>query len=213
MMYPNLKFPRVKHRPFFYTNFVSTIDGKAQVLKNTKDYWPIGSALDYKTLLELRAYADVLIHGKNTALGHATVMSLSKPEFKKAREKLRKKDILYIVMSNNPNSKLKKHVQHPAVTTEITGSDVLTLASSLHKRGFQHVIIEGGPTIMGSFFKHDLIDEVFVTIAPKIFGNKPNTTLSMVEGYLFPADKIKTCALISVRKVNDEVYLRYRIHR
>ena len=67
MFYRNLKFPKIKNRPFFYTNFVQTVDGKVQVLKNTKDYWPIGSKLDHEALLELRAYSDCLIHGSNLA--------------------------------------------------------------------------------------------------------------------------------------------------
>jgi len=38
MLYPNLKFPKFSDRPFFYTNFVQTIDGKVGVKE--EGYWP-----------------------------------------------------------------------------------------------------------------------------------------------------------------------------
>jgi len=35
-------------------------------------------------------------------------------------------------------------------------------------------------------------------------------TLTLAEGYLFPPSKIKKFKLISVKKLGDEVFLRYR---
>lgn len=211
MMYPNLKFPRISHRPFFYTNFVSTIDGKVQVIENPTDYWPIGSKTDYQTLIELRAYADVLIHGKNTALSHRTVDSIGTKSFKDLRKKIgKKKDLLYIVMSNRPSSKLYKQLENKhGIIAQIMSSDLVSLSRLLYNQGHKHILVEGGPHVLGSFLKHDLIGEVFLTIAPKIFGNEENGTLTMSEGYLFPPDEIKKFNLISVKKVKDEVYLRY----
>ena len=81
MLYPNLKFPKVLKRPFFYTNFVQTVDGKVGVGKSElQGYWPIGSKKDYEVLTELRAYADCLIHGGNLAreFGEQTLKSINK---------------------------------------------------------------------------------------------------------------------------------------
>lgn len=212
MMYPNLKFPHISGRPFFYTNFVSTIDGKVQVAGDPKDYWPIGSSTDYKTLIELRAYADVLIHGKNTALSHKTVDSLGKPEFKDLRKKLKKnKDFLYVVLSSHPTSKLHKQLENDrGVTAKIMSSNIVSLSSQLYKEGYKTVLVEGGPHVLSSFLKHNLIDEVFLTIAPKIFGNENNATLTMIEGHLFPPQEVKKFNLVSVKQVENELYVRYR---
>ena len=108
MFYPNLKFPRVNNRSFFYTNFVQTVDGKVQV--KTPGYWPIGSKTDYQVLSELRAYADCLIHGKNlyNEFGEITKKSLQKKEFKNLRKKLGKNpELPYIIGIHD----LKKLVQ------------------------------------------------------------------------------------------------------
>lgn len=190
MLYPNLKFPRVSGRPFFYTNFVQTVDGKVQVKK--PGYWPIGSDKDHEVLIELRANADCLIHGKNlyNEFGKITKKSLQKKEFKNLRKKLGKNpDLPYIIGTHD----LKK------------------LSRDLYKRGYKNVLVEGGPTLLGSFLKENLIDEIFLTIAPKIFGSGKENTLTLVEGYLFPPKATKKLKLLSIKPTGDELFLRYRV--
>lgn len=190
MFYPNLKFTKVPNRPFFYTNFVQTVDGKTQVKK--EGYWPIGSKKDYQVLLELRAYADCLIHGKNlyNEFGEITKSSLQKPNFIKLRKKLGKNPILpYIVGTHN----LKQ------------------LTRDLQEKGYKNILVEGGPTLLASFLKENLIDEVFLTISPKIYGTKSGQTLTLVEGYLFPKNSTKKLKLISVKHKNSELFLRYKL--
>lgn len=190
MFYPNLKFPEVKGRPYFYTNFVQTLDGKVQV--KAPGYWPIGSRKDYEVLTELRAYADCLIHGKNlyNEFGEITKKSLDKKEFKALRKKLGKNpELPYIVGIHD----LKKLVQQ------------------LNSKGYQQILVEGGPTLLGSFLKENLIDEIFLTIAPKIYGTETGKTLTLVEGYLFPPKSTKKLKLLSVKPFNDELFLRYLV--
>ena len=155
-------------------------------------YWPIGSRLDYKVLLELRAYADCLIHGKNLykEFGSVTKKSLKKQAFKDLRKKLEKNpDLPYLTSTHD----LKK------------------LSKGLYKKGYRNVLMEGGPTLLGSFLKENLMDEVFLTIAPRIYGTLEKTTKNLVEGQLFPPDQIKHLKLISVRKIKDELFLRYSV--
>lgn len=176
MFYPNLNFPKVKGRPFFYTNFVSTVDGKVS------GYWPIGSKKDHQVLMELRSQADVLVHGKNLykQFGEITKRSLSK----------------------FPN------LSYYPVTKHISPKK---LAVDFYKKGYKNVLIEGGPTLLGSFLKANLIDEIFLTIAPKIFGNKKGQTLTLVEGILFSKKTIKKLKLLSVKPYENELYLRYQV--
>lgn len=204
MLYRGIKFPKIQSRPFFYTNFVATVDGKVQVLKNTKGYWPIGSRVDHDTLIELRVYADVLVHGANLAkdFGDISRESLGKENFKTLRKSLGKNPNLpYFVVTKNPK-------QFPGQNT-IT--DLNTLVQKFNKKGYQNVLVEGGPTLLGSLLKMNLMDEIFLTIAPKIFGSEKNQTLTLVEGVLFPADRIKRLKLISVIRVEDELFLRYNV--
>ena len=205
MVYPNLKFPKISRRPFFYTNFVQTLDGKVSVLKN--GYWPIGSLKDHEVLLELRAYADCLIHGSNLALefGEVTLKNLEESAFKALRIRLGKnEDLPYFVVTS-------KAEKFKTLKANIVSNDIKSLTSLLYQKGFKHVLAEGGPTLLGSFLKMDLIDEIFITIAPKIFGTAKNATKTLVEGILLPPEKIKNLKLLSVKKLDSEVFLRYRV--
>lgn len=190
MFYQKLVFPTKKGRPFFYTNFVSTLDGKVAVKKT--GYWPIGSRTDYKVLVELRAHADCLIHGKNlyNEFGGITKQSLQKDKFKSLRKKLGKNPNLPYIMAIH---------------------NLQELTQQLHEKGYKHVLVEGGPTLLGSFLKENLIDEIFLTIAPKIYGSQNLTTLNLVEGILFPPGDIKKLKLLSVKKIKDELFLRYKL--
>lgn len=209
MVYPNLKFPKRTGRPFFYTNFVSTVDGKVQVLRDSEDYWPIGSKVDHQVLMELRAYADALVHGKNLGLGFGeiTLKSLNRPSFKKLRKKLEKKtDLPYYIMASHP-----KELSHLRSGSMVVSDDPKTIAQRLYKAGYENILVEGGPTLLGSFLKENLLDEIFLTIAPKIFGNENTSTLTLVEGYLFPKKSIKKLNLLSVKRFGNELFLRYEV--
>ncbi len=234
MLYSGLTFP-ASPVPYFYSNFVATLDGKVQILDHTDSYWPLGSRLDYETLIELRTYADVLIHGSTTVLFHPTIHSLSKDTFHEARKGMKKGEILYIAVSNHPVDDLmpKLASKHPLVKTMVLTSqnarvskklaenaeivrlgkeqvDVSLLPNFLLKRGKKHILVEGGPTLLGSFFRANLIDELFLTLAPKIVGNKKGKTLSMVEGFLYPPSQVPSYNLVSCMPIENEVYLRYR---
>lgn len=209
MMYPNLKFPKKSGRPFFYTNFVQTVDGKIQVLDHQKDYWPIGSKTDHDTLVELRAYADCLIHGSHTAkeATEATLENLEKPSFKRLREKLGKNPVLpYYVVTSHP-----ENFSDLASKITTVPHNLSLLSKNLYKKGVRNVLMEGGPTLLGSFLKANLIDEVFLTIAPKIFGSQKDVTLTLVEGTLFPPKSIRKLKLLSVKQVKNEIFLHYSL--
>lgn len=189
MLYPDLKFSKPpKNRPFFYTNFVQTIDGKVAV--KDKGYWPIGSKFDHQVLIELRIFADCLIHGGNLEkeFGEITKKNLSKPSFKKQR----------INFGKNPN-----------LPYYVAIRDLNKMVKELREKGYKHILVEGGPTVLGSFLRMGLIDEIFLTIAPKIYGSKPSSTKTLVEGILLPPNKSKL-KLISVKKIKDELFLRYK---
>lgn len=205
MLYSKLKFPKVKARPFFYTNFVSTIDGVVQVKKS--GYWPIGSKVDYEVLIELRMQADCLIHGGNLAreFGAVTYKNISKTTFKQQRRVIGKSPTLpYYIVTRNLKSL-------PDVKAKFFSGELVNLVKELHYKGYKNVLIEGGPTLLGSFLKEGLLDEIFLTIAPKIYGNDKENTLNLIEGFLLTEKNIKKLKLKSVKKIDSELFLRYEV--
>ncbi len=108
MIYQDKDLPKGSlDNPYIFTNFVSTVDGKVQVIENWKSYWPIGSKTDYQGLTELRAFSDVLIQGSGTAKLFPIVKTIQTPKLASLRNSLGKYKILpFVVLSNNPNGEL-----------------------------------------------------------------------------------------------------------
>jgi diaminohydroxyphosphoribosylaminopyrimidine deaminase/5-amino-6-(5-phosphoribosylamino)uracil reductase len=42
--------------------------------------------------------------------------------------------------------------------------------AELHRRGRQHLFLEGGPTVAAAFLRAGLVDEVVAYVAPKLLG-------------------------------------------
>lgn len=239
MVYPSLNFPTYTNRPFFYASFVSTVDGKVFVL-NRDNYWPIGSKNDYREFINLRAHADAFIQGKNTAMrfGSQTIKSLHGEEFLEERKRLKKGSIKYYILSSKPGndlddafkneygfrptiitthtSKVSKHLENACdivrLNSDLTGTvDLDDFVNYLKQQKYHAIQMEGGSVLTSSFLEKGYLDELFITIAPKIFGNEEGKTLTMVEGKLFSPDKIKNLKLISVHSLKNEVFLRYKV--
>jgi riboflavin biosynthesis pyrimidine reductase len=48
--------------------------------------------------------------------------------------------------------------------------DEAALLGALAARGMRHILTEGGPTLLGAFIEHELLDELCLTIAPYLVG-------------------------------------------
>ena len=60
--------------------------------------------------------------------------------------------------------------------------DLQQLLEYLGKRGIKKIMVEGGETVMWEFLKNNLVDELFVFIAPLIIGGVTSPTLAGGKG-------------------------------
>jgi len=219
MHFTPFDFQKPADRPFLFTSFVQTIDGK--IIVKEKGYWPIGSHQDYEYFTFLRAHADAIVDAKNTALqfGKYTIKTIHDEAFQAFRKGLGKEGKPeYIVLTSNPDEELRSVLKNDYgfETKIITPEDgtkrvsVQQLLDYLKKQGHKYVFIDGGPTLIGQLLQEQLLDEIHLTIAPKIFGSAPGKTLTLAEGILFPPRKVKQFHLLSVERLADEVILRYQ---
>ncbi len=106
---------------------------------------------------------------------------------------------LNVILDLNPNS--SKNI--PGLL-EFTNMSPKELLKSLKNRGFKEVIIGGGAIIYSLFLKEGLIDEIWLTIEPKIFGKG----LSIFKNI----DTNINLKLISTGKLDENVlHLKYKI--
>ena len=81
---------------------------------------------------------------------------------------------------------------------------------SIAGHGVGLVLCEGGPTLFGCFLEARLVDELFLTLAPQVFGRAGSARPpALVEGADL-AGGDRWAELRSVRRAGDDLYLRYR---
>jgi riboflavin biosynthesis pyrimidine reductase len=79
--------------------------------------------------------------------------------------------------------------------------------------GFDVVLSEGGPSLMGELVKAALVDEMFLTLSPVLAGRNQERRLGMVEGVeLLPKIPVWS-RLLSARRHGDFLFLRYALPR
>ena len=73
------------------------------------------------------------------------------------------------------------------------------LAAFLRRYRDQVILCEGGPHILGELVVADLVDEIFLTLAPQVIG-RDGDRLGLVEGIALDPGDARWHALASVRR-------------
>lgn len=81
----------------------------------------------------------------------------------------------------------------------------------LTELGILRVAVLGGGELVASLLAADLIDEFWLTVCPLILGGK--TAPTPVDGEGFLSTVAKRLELLEVEKVDQEVFLHYRLQR
>lgn len=165
-----------------YIIVAQTADGKIARNSNHEADWT--SRADKKHFIEMTKKSGVMVMGLNT--------------FKTFPSPL--KDRLHVVYSNEHDPE-KDNIQG---VVEYTKDSPEILIQKLEERGFKEVAICGGTSIYTLFMKLGLVENVYMTIEPRLFGEGMgifNQTLDV------------NMKLISVRVANDEnvLLLEYKI--
>ena len=100
---------------------------------------------------------------------------------------------LIIIMTRHPDS--YKSFEIPG-QMEFTNETPAELYSRFTTKGYPQMLVVGGPHIATSFLKEELIDELWLTIEPKIFGMGGN--------FATDAELDINLRLIQSEKVNDQ---------
>ncbi|MEO7933194.1 MAG: dihydrofolate reductase family protein [Chthoniobacterales bacterium] len=220
-------------RPRVISNFAMTADGKV----STRNHTPSGftSARDKRRLLEIRALGDALLVGRGTA--EADEMSMTIPAEDLRAERLARgqsEHPLRVLVSHSGEIPATLRVFANAVApTLIYSTEAMPAASrealqaraELHlthektvplrwvlgelrsHHGVRTVVCEGGPTLLRALLAEDLLDEMFITLAPKIFGGKDAPTMTGKASSFLPETRHFRLKKFFVE--NNEVYCHY----
>jgi 2,5-diamino-6-(ribosylamino)-4(3H)-pyrimidinone 5'-phosphate reductase len=117
---------------------------------------------------------------------------------------------LIITSRRAPRNRIRRFAAYGEVwvapAPRVTPTGVL---QELSKRGCKRVLLEGGGEVNYSFLAENLVDEIYVTVTPRILGGRSAPTPVDGRGFL-RATQIEL-ELVSARRRGEEVFLRYRV--
>ena len=165
-----------------------TVDGKITNGKDP-DVYDWTSPEDQKLFFSLIKKNNLIVMGRKT-------FEASRPVIRLEKGKLR------IVLTHHPKKYSKESVTGQL---EFSNENPEKLIKRMEGLGYKKILLVGGATINGLFLKENLVDELYLTIEPKIFGSGKN----IIEGQLLD----KFLQLINVKKLNKKgtLLLRYKI--
>jgi riboflavin biosynthesis pyrimidine reductase len=89
---------------------------------------------------------------------------------------------------------------------EVVPRDAIRLLS---ERGYHRILTEGGPKLMGSMLEGSVVDQLFLTISPKLVGGSSGRVPLTDEADLL--NRKRGAHLLSVRRAEDYLFLRYEL--
>jgi len=219
-------------RPFVFVNFAVTADGKIAFADHT--FFPFSSKRDRDHMMELRATADAVMSGARTINESGAVMGTGGAKYRRLRLKrgLAEHNLRVIVSGSgsvDPRAAIFKHRFSPIIilTTEraskvklrrlravadevkIFGKREIHWHTALSwlrtKWNVRRLLCEGGGELNSSLVRANLVDELHLTICPKIFGGRTAPTIADGNGIFHLTDAVQF-QLQSAQRVGDELF-------
>lgn len=217
-LYEHLVFPKAPaNRPYTFINMVCTIDGKTVSDTRDQDVVGLGSKFDQTVMDRIESAADAVLQGGQTLRATNPKWNPKAP----IRIGVTKSgkvpfDTQYF---SAPGSQAylacpaKLSIQLPDHVTRINAGkeevDPVWLAAYLRRElGIERLHVLGGSEINALFLRHDLVDELFLTIAPKVKLGRELPTYA--GGDPLPEGSIQNYELVEHHAVEGEIFLRYR---
>jgi 2,5-diamino-6-(ribosylamino)-4(3H)-pyrimidinone 5'-phosphate reductase len=91
--------------------------------------------------------------------------------------------------------------------------DCIGMLTSLYNQGIRKLMVEGGGTMIAEFFRLELVDELMLYMAPRIFGGSSAPTLADGPGFL--PEQMPLLRLETVDEFDEDggVFIHYMVER
>ena len=206
-----------------------TIDGK--IATNRGDS-TISSKQDLRRLHRLRCSVDAIIIGISTVIidnprltvrlvkRHGTtpvriiVDSIGRIPLDSKILKSASKINTIVAVTNRASDERVDKIKSAGAIVIVAGTktvDLKELFFILKKMGFNKILVEGGGELNWSILQLGIVNELMVTVAPRIVGGRTATTLVEGDGYERISDGIKMELIKMSRQNNGEVVLYYKL--
>jgi len=200
-------------------NFVASVDGVVALPEARGESGGVisgGSSADHLLMGILRACAGAVLIGAGTFRAAPkdlwlpeAIFPAAAPQFAAIRRKLRlpARPRLYVVSGSG-----KLDPAHPALkdATVLRGKlQPAEIVAAVRTDGHTRILCEGGPGLFGELAAAGLVDGLFLTVSPALFGRWPgDDRKGLAEGRNLDGLPM---ALRSTRRSADHLFLRYAL--
>jgi riboflavin-specific deaminase-like protein len=213
-------------RPYLALNMVSSLDGKATIDWRTRG---LSSELDRRLFHHLRTQADAIMVGAGTARVERYGRMAKNDELRdKRRAEGFDPDPIAVIVSarldlpadlpllNEPGHRVViatgSDANLPDLAADVdylrVGDDLPVLMARLREEyGVGSVLCEGGPTLNSHLLAADLVDELFLTLHPKLSGGAAALTIVAGRTLVAPAE----LELVSLAEGDGDMFTRWRV--
>lgn len=166
---------------------VLSVDGKSTKHQQADQSW---------ASKEDGAHLSKLISENNLILMGGKTYETAKSHIEVSEDKLR------VVVTRNPEKYSGDKVEGQL---EFVSGSVSQIVKDLEERGFEKMLLLSGENLNKEFFEEGLIDEIYLTVEPKVFGSG-NLMVS-------ESDLDINLQLIEMEKLNEQgaILLRYKV--
>jgi 2,5-diamino-6-(ribosylamino)-4(3H)-pyrimidinone 5'-phosphate reductase len=214
---------RMAVRPRVIINAAMSVDGKIALSDGSPTR--ISNEEDIRRVHQLRSEVDAILVGIGTVLKDDPKLTVN-PNFARGPNPLR------VVIDSNGRTPSGAHVLDGTAPTLIVtseqcdrefpnaqvlragqdGVDLQILLGDLAKRGIKTVLVEGGSTVIWSFLRDGLADELKLFIGSQVVGGRTAPSLAGGKG-AFSLDDAPRLRLQRLDRLGDGVLLEYAVVR
>jgi riboflavin-specific deaminase-like protein len=228
--------PGTPPRPYVAINMVATLDGKV-VIGGPGTTRLIGSETDHFLMAQIESQADAVLFGAGLVREDDPPHPRYSAQMQRERERtgLRPQQLWGVVSTRGEFPKKPRLFdvgrEHTALFTSAQvgkerrkileeWTQVFICGDAIvdphemgrlcrEELGISCAISLGGPTLNASLVEEGVVDELFLTLAPKLQGGSAMATA--VEGIGFPPLSLPRLDLLSLYADGSELYLRYQL--
>lgn len=214
------------NRPHVIVNCAMSADGK--IALPTRKQLRISSEEDIERMYRLRNKCSAVLVGIGTILSDDPKLTVKEEYVKNLHQPIR---IILDVYCKTPEDALV--VNQAAKTLIVTGKkcdkkygdnvkiiecetdengfiNLNSLLELLYERGIKTLLVEGGSTVIWSFLKQRLVDDLYVYMGPMIIGGKDTPT--MVDGIgIKGIDELIPLEISEIRRLGPGILIHYKM--
>jgi len=214
------------NRPRVIVNCAMSADGK--IALPTGKQLRISSEEDIARVYRLRNESDAVLVGVGTILSDDPKLTVKETYVKNPRQPLRvvldskgrtppgslvlnkTANTLLIMAKGHERPFEGSHIEVVGCTADRQGLlEIPCILELLSQRGIRTLLVEGGGTVIWSFLKSGMVDDLYVYIGPCIIGGKNTPTMASGEG-IMREDEIITLKIVKTQRTGAGILIHYQ---